>query len=65
MVFSGGFAVLVTTDQNLRYQQNLKDRRIAVVVLMSASWPRIAQQTDRVVNAIKALGTGDYIEVEI
>jgi len=65
MVFSGGFAVLVTTDQNLRYQQNLKDRRIAVVVLMSASWPRIAQQTDRVVDAIKALGTGDYIEVEI
>ena len=65
MVLSSGFEVFVTTDQNLRYQQNLKDRRIAVVVLMSASWPRIAQQTDRVVNAIKALGTGDYIEVEI
>jgi hypothetical protein len=57
--------VLVTTDQNLRYQQNLKDRTIAVVVLMSASWPKIAHHTDRVVDAIKALGTGDYIEVEI
>jgi hypothetical protein len=56
---------LVTTDQNLRYQQNLKDRTIAVVVLMSASWPKIAYHTDRVVDAIKALGTGDYIEVEI
>jgi hypothetical protein len=32
---------------------------------MSASWPRIAQQTSRVVDAIKALGTGDYVEVEI
>jgi hypothetical protein len=32
---------------------------------MSASWPRIAQQTDKVVDAIKALGTGDYVEVEI
>jgi predicted nuclease of predicted toxin-antitoxin system len=60
-----GFEVLVTTDQNLRYQQNLKERTIAVVVLMTTSWPRIAQQTDRVVDAIKALGTGDYIEVEI
>jgi predicted nuclease of predicted toxin-antitoxin system len=60
-----GFEVLVTTDQNLRYQQNLKDRTIAVVVLMSASWPRIARQTDRVIDAIKAIGTGDYIEVEI
>ena len=59
------FEVLVTTDQNLRYQQNLKDRTIAVVVLMSASWPKIAHHTDRVVDAIKALGTGEYIEVEI
>jgi hypothetical protein len=59
------FEVLVTTDQNLRYQQNLKDRTIAVGVLMSASWPKIAHHTDRVVDAIKALGTGDYIEVEI
>ena len=60
-----GFELLVTTDQNLRYQQDLKERTIAVVVLMTTSWPRIAQQTDRVVDAIKALGTGDYIEVEI
>ena len=60
-----GFEVLITTDQNLRYQQNLKNRTIAVVVLMSASWPRIARQTDRVVDTIKALGTGNYIEVQI
>jgi len=60
-----GFEVLVTTDQNLRYQQDLKERTIAVVVLMTTSWPRIAQQTDKVVDAIKALGAGDYIEVEI
>lgn len=60
-----GFNVLVTTDQNLRYQQNLKDREIAVVVLMSASWPRISKQTDKVTEAIKELGTGDYIEIEI
>jgi hypothetical protein len=32
---------------------------------MSASWPRIARQTNRVIDAIKAIGTGDYIEVEI
>lgn len=60
-----GFEVLVTTDQNLRYQQNLKSRKIAVVVLMSASWPRISKQTVKVAQAINVLGTGDYIEVEI
>ena len=60
-----GYEVFVTTGQNLRYQQNLKDRTIAVVVLMSASWPRIARQTDRVVDLMRSLGAGDYIEVEI
>ena len=38
-----GFSVLVTTDQNLRYQQNLRGRKIAVVVLTTTSWPRIAR----------------------
>ena len=60
-----GFEVLVTTDQNLRYQQNLKDRKIAVVVLMTASWPRISKQADKVAAAIEGAGSGDYIEVEV
>ena len=60
-----GFEVLVTTDQNLRYQQNLKDRKIAVVVLMTASWPRISKQADKVAAAIEGVRSGDYIEVEV
>ena len=62
---SGGFEVLVTTDQNLRYQQNLKNRKIAVVVLMTASWPRISKQADKVAAAIEGVGSGDYIEVDL
>ena len=38
-----GYAVLVTTDSSLKYQQNLVGRRVAVVVLLSTSWPRIQQ----------------------
>ena len=30
---AAGFEVLITTDQNLGYQQNLKGRKIAIVVL--------------------------------
>lgn len=41
---AANFEVLVTTDQNLRYQQNLTQRRIAVVVIMSTSWPRIQKR---------------------
>ncbi|MGD1092470.1 MAG: hypothetical protein ABSB35_10825 [Bryobacteraceae bacterium] len=33
-----GFEVLLTTDNNLAYQQNLTDRRIAIVVLSRNKW---------------------------
>ena len=60
-----GFEVFVTTDQNLRYQQNLKNRTIAIVVLMSASRPRIEKRAGSIAQTINALGKSDYIEVEI
>jgi len=59
-----GFEVLVTTDQNLKYQQNLKRHRMAIVVLMTTSWPRIERQVDQVVEAINSVKPGDYIEVK-
>jgi hypothetical protein len=33
-----GFEVLVTTDQNLKHQQNLQERRLAIIVLMTTKW---------------------------
>src|SRR5262245_40408581 len=47
-----GYDLLVTTDQNLRYQQNLAGRQIAILVLMSTSWPRIQLHIDAIQNAI-------------
>jgi len=47
-----GYEVLVTTDQNLKYQQNLKERKIAIVVLRSTSWPRIQKAISEVTRAI-------------
>jgi len=63
--FEADFEVFVTTDQNLRYQQNLKNRTIAIVVLTSASWPRIDKKAAEIAQAINTLGKGDYVEVEI
>ena len=59
-----GFEVLVTTDQNLKYQQNLKYRQIAVFVLMTTSWPRIERAVNRVVAALNSVKPGGYVEVE-
>jgi len=60
-----GFDVLVTTDQHLKYQQNLSSRRIAVVVIETTSWPRIKKNVAAVVDAVNRVGTGGYVEVEI
>ena len=60
-----GFEVLVTTDTNLKYQQNLASRRIAIVVLGTTSWPRIRVAAERVFLAVGAAAPGSYAEVAI
>jgi hypothetical protein len=62
---AGGFEVLLTTDTNLRYQQNLTNRAIAIVVLGKARWPRIKTVIARVAAAVDAATPGSYSEVEI
>jgi len=58
-----GFGVLITTDQNLPYQQNLRGRKISVVVLLTTSWPRIKNHTDLVSQIIDNLQAGSYEEI--
>ena len=60
-----GHEVLVTTDQNLKYEQNLKGRKISIVVLLSANWPKIRLKIDAVVSAIDSANPGGYLEVPI
>lgn len=57
--------MFVTTDQNLKYQQNLKERQIAIVVLMTTSWARIRRQTDIVLETINVVRPGEYHEVTL
>lgn len=59
------FDLLITTDSNLRYQQNLSLRKIAIVVLRSASWPKIQRKIPEVVAAVSAVKAGGYIEVVV
>lgn len=60
-----GFDLLLTTDKNIRYQQNLKDRRIAIVVLGNSQRPMVLRHIDRVLAAVTAATPGSYAEVEI
>ncbi len=62
---SNDYDVLITTDQNLRYQQNLSGRTIRILVLSTTSWPRISRKTEAVRQAMEALGIGGYEEITI
>ena len=62
---ANGFDVLVTTDLNLKYQQNLKSRRISIIVLSTTSWPRIQNAVVEVVRAVNAATEDNYTEVRI
>ena len=62
---NSGFEVLVTTDTNLQYQQNLNQRKIAIVVLSSTSWPRIQKSIKEIVSAIDLATPNSYQSVAI
>ena len=60
-----GFDIFVTTDRNLKYQQNLAGRSMAIVVLLTTSWPRIKFHLSLVVAAISQSKNGSYCEVDV
>lgn len=60
-----GFDVLLTTDKNIRYQQNLAGRKIAVVALGRSRWTLVKPAITKVVAAVDSVTPGSYTEVEI
>ena len=60
-----GFDVLLTTDKNLAYQQSLKNRKIAIVVLGNPQWPVARLHVQSIVAAINSVTPGSYVEVKV
>lgn len=60
-----GYEVLITTDQNLRCQQDLTQRRLAVVVLSTTDWRRIQKHVQLVTDALDGAKPGAFVEVSI
>ena len=58
-----GFELFITTDQNLRYQQNLQARRISILVLPTTRWPEIRRHTAEVLAAVNGIQLGEFREL--
>ena len=60
-----GFDVLLTTDNSIEYQQNLNDRRIAIVVLTRNRWRSVQQMLPKIAAAVDGATPGSYQTIEI
>ena len=62
---AGGYELLITTDQSMRYQQNLTELPFGVLVLMATAWPNVRQRVETIRSAIVTTVPGAATEVEI
>ncbi|HYW41218.1 MAG TPA: DUF5615 family PIN-like protein [Bryobacteraceae bacterium] len=62
---AAGFDVLLTTDKNIRYQQNLTGRKISIVVLGNSQWPVVRLHLDVIAATVNAAAPGTHTEVDI
>jgi hypothetical protein len=58
------FDVFITTDKNLRYQQKLQGRRLAILVLPTTNWLQIQNHLADVATAVESLPPGAYLELQ-
>lgn len=59
------FDLLITTDQNMRHEQNLTGRTISVMVLTTTNWPRIKRHSSKIVNALDEIRAGLFLIFEV
>lgn len=62
---AAGFDLMVTADQNIRYQQNLAVRKLALVVLGSNIWPIVRDHEGAIVERVAAATPGSYCFIEM
>ena len=57
------FDVLITTDHNMRHQQNITGRRLAILVLPTTSWPQLQAHSAEIADIVGRLSPGELREL--
>ena len=60
-----GFDLLLTCDQNVRYQQNFASRKLALVILSSNHWPTLRRIAARIATAVDFVQTEQIVRVDV
>lgn len=59
----GQFDVLITSDQNLRYQQNLANRQLAIIQLPTNQVPLVVKLAPAVQAVLNRIEAGEFVEI--
>ncbi len=59
-----GFELFIVADKNLRYQQNLKGRRLAILELWTNHRPTLEKHLGKIKLAAERISAGEYIVLE-
>ena len=62
---AAGFDVMITSDQNIGYQQNLRGRRLALLVLGSNIWPVVRDHGATIAAKVETSTPGSYDFIEM
>jgi hypothetical protein len=60
-----GFDILLTCDQNVRYQQNLTGRTLTLVILSSNHWPTLRRIAARIATAVDFVQAGQIVNIDV
>lgn len=59
------FDLFLTSDRNLQYQQNLKGRKIAILLLSTNHWPTLKKHVELVQSALDKIHPGEFMQLQI
>lgn len=59
------FDVFITSDQNLKYQQNLAGRQLAIIQLPTNQVPLVIKLAPKVQAALEKIQTGEFVKIRI
>ena len=59
------FDALITSDQNLKHQQNLTTRKVGIIVLPTNHLPTVLQLAPKITVALSELSPGAFVEIQI
>jgi len=60
---TGQFTVLITTDKNLRFQQNLAKRQISAIALPTNDIPSVLELLPQIEIALQTIAPGEFVQL--